>query len=208
MSGRLELDDTLKRPWLVELLDGAVSFRRRDTPESCVVAEEETDRRLGLMVSITSALLLRVATDDKKVMFRLGDAEFITLGLGLGRGRMTRLAVRSFTWIAIVVGALWIFAALPMDAVPEDGLEAAPLALFKLFAGGVMLVAGIAGRFVAHRAIVLIDALWCIAAACDGAFDILHGVTSPWWAIASAALAGLALGQLRMYRLLGRLAPG
>lgn len=204
MSRRLELDDTLKRSWLVEELDDAVSFRLADSTERTVVAKQN-DERLGLMVSITSALMLRLTADDKKVMFRLGDAQFITLGQALGRHRMTRMAVRSFAWIAIIVGLLWILAAIPMEAVPDEGLDAVPLTLFKLFAGVVMLGAGIAGRFVAHRSIVLIDALWCIAAACDGAFDILHGVNSPWWGIASAALAGLALGQLRMYRLLGRL---
>lgn len=206
MAAELQLDDVLQRTWRIDSDDGTARFRLADGSHSVAVPSGEMDQRVSLMASVTSALIFRLTVDDKsKVMFRLDDTKFLSLGTVLGRTAMTRMAVRSFTWIAIMVGVLWIVAAMPLEAMPEEGIAASPLNLFKLVAGAVMLINGISSRYVVHRALVFIDALWCIAAASDSAFDIMHGVTSPWWGIVAAALAGLALGQLRMFRLLGRI---
>ena len=198
----LQLDDVIGRRWSVERLAEGVRFRLADGAQTCDVPLGAMDKRVGLMASITSALLLRLATDDKKVMFRLSDPQFTALGGIFGLGRMTRMAVRSFSWIAILVGVVWILGSLPAPAVPEEGIEAIPLSLFTLAWGVTILIAGIAGRIVSHRAIVLVDAMWCFVAAGDSVLDIINARSSVWWGIAAVALVGLGLSQLRMFRLL------
>ncbi len=202
----LQLDDVRQRAWTIHVSDDVTRFVPKDAEASpAQLSKKDFDKSVRLMASITSALILQLNTASEKVMFRLNDAQFVALGNALGREQVTRMAVRSFTWIAIIAGALWVVGAIPVAAVPEEGIEATTFSLFQMALGIIILVAGIAGRFVAHRFIVLIDAVWCVAAACNGALDIINGVSSVWWGIASAALAGLALGQLKMYRLLGNI---
>jgi hypothetical protein len=207
MADQLELQDTVRQRWRLDL--GAERLRFASDEAVIDVVRERIDDALSIVHAAGSKPLLRLkdAEHKKRHHFKLEPEQFAVLGAWVGRKRMTRLSVVGFAWIGIIVGVLWILGSLPMQADLENSIEAVPFSIPGLLLGVLALGAGIMAKLAPMRGVLVADAAWCVGASIDSVWDVLYADSSPVWLIVPIILLGVAYGQLRLFGLLGLLAP-
>jgi hypothetical protein len=205
-TASVALTDVTKRHWQLELCPDRLQLVQTGSSESLNVARQDVRAKIGLHTSLTSRIMMTVRGGDggKRALFFVSEDALAKIAQWLGVNRAAALLTRPFSWVAILVGIVWLLASIPLAGAPEEGIEATPFDTFRCLVGLASLVVGIAGRIRAHRSVVLLYALWCLAVASDNARSVLADDSSPAWLIPSALLVTIGFGHFRFYRVLGR----
>jgi hypothetical protein len=208
VTDSLTLVDGTRKRWRLELDPERLHLAQVEGADTFDVPREDAYARLGLHTTLASRIVMTVRADaGRKTLFVLSDDALGAIARWLGIDRAAALVTRPFSWVAILVGVLWLIASIPIEGAPEEGVASVPFNMFRFAVGVASIGVGIAGRVRAHASLLLVYGVWCTAVATDNARYVLWGDTSWAWLIPSVFLLALGWAHLRFYRVLSRARP-
>jgi len=192
-----------KGVWRVSLDAETFTLAAADSDESFQVLRVDVEERVELQEPpFTKPFLVVKIPKKKKVVLKLERAQAAAFREWLGpptiRGLKVALRQR-FRW-CLAIGILFVVTSIPLPADPEAGIEAIPFDAVAAFLGVSLAGIAILARVWPRRVFFLLDGIWFVLLALDGAIDVFHGDTWWWWCIVVVGLILLARGGISRYQ--------
>ena len=190
-----------KGTWILTLQpDWMILEPEREAGASIKVSREDIPDRVLLKDPAIGGPYLQVKA-PRAVGFRI--SKRVSKAYAAWRGPTTkgelRAALKGLTYCAIPVGALWLFASLPVPADVDAGVSAVPADVLGLALGAGLVTLGILRLFVMTRWLFIVDAVWWTVFAGYMIAGILSG-DSPWWGIMTVFAVVFVVAQIQAFR--------